>query len=42
MGIEYGGLTAEQIDTPEAILGVTDEGKPRGPAILWIGSVVLC
>ena len=42
MGLECGGLAAEQVHTPKAIFGVTDEGKSGWSAVSRIGSVVLC
>ena len=42
VGPECGGLAAEQVHTPKAIFGVTDEGKPGWSAMTWIRPVVLC
>ncbi len=31
MRSQQDGLAAKQVDTPQAVLGVTDEGQPRWP-----------
>jgi len=35
MRAQHDGLAAEQVDAPEAVLGVTDEGEPGRSAIAW-------
>jgi len=38
--LEENGFGPEQVQTPETLFGVTEEGEPRGTAIVRGGSIV--
>ena len=40
VGLEHDGVTTEQIDAPETVLHLAEEGEPRWPIAVWPWAVV--